>query len=240
MDRVLFRIISPDEVIAFRWQKAFHKEGWRTAVSEGCPENASCPGGQAELLLVEICPAGIRTPDDLSRVRGRCRPVSLMVFGEQGRTPNGQISSLLEAGADDFIYKNLDERVLVAKLKAHVRRLMPTIEEAASKVASTRGDIQIDRSRRAVRIEVRSGKYAELENLTQKEFDILAMLVKNEERVLSRENMLEHLWGDGAEEVYSECIDKHIESLRRKLGMYGKRIKTVYGSGYMFLGNPRT
>ena len=62
------------------------------------------------------------------------------------------------------------------------------------------------------------------------------MLVDQEKRVVSRESMLEKLWGDCAGDVYSDCINKHVESLRKKLGLYGRKVKTVYGSGYMFTG----
>jgi DNA-binding response OmpR family regulator len=97
--------------------------------------------------------------------------------------------------------------------------------------------IEIDRARRAVQIEARDGKHTEVLNLTPKEFGILSLLVAHERRVTTRETMLEKLWGDGANDVYSECIDKHVESLRKKMGRYGKKIKTVYGSGYIFTGN---
>ena len=113
---------------------------------------------------------------------------------------------------------------------------MPTINEAAAKLTSCGGALLIDQDRRSVRITGKTGKHTELVNFTQKQFEILTMLVSEERRVISREAMLERLWGESAEQVYSECVDKHIESLRRKLGIFGKRIKTVYGAGYMFTG----
>ncbi|MDA8244939.1 MAG: response regulator transcription factor [Elusimicrobia bacterium] len=237
MDNLLFHIISPAPVISGRWRSAFAKEGWTALVSPGAGESPAHSGGRVELALVEICVPSFRSQEDLKSLLKARRPVSLLIFGEQARVSNTQIAAFLEAGADDFVFKNLDERVLVAKLKAHVRRLLPAIQEAAARLSSSCGEVQIDKSKRAVRVAVKRGKFRELENLTQKEFEILSLLVNNEAKVLSREAILEKLWGDSAGEVYSECIDKHIESLRRKLGLYGRKIRTVYGSGYMFVGS---
>ena len=237
MNAFIFQIISTDSTISCRWQKAFQKEGWLTAIEACCPAEEITQTGPAEIYLIELGIPGCRNQEDLKSVLRTRKPVSSLVFGDPQKVSNSQIAAFLEAGADDFIYKNIDERVLTAKLKAHLRRIMPVIVEAAEKVTSRNGDIEINRNRRMVRLEAREGKYMEISNLTQKEFDILSMLVGHEQKILTRECILEALWGERGADIYSECIDKHIESLRRKLGIYGKRIKTVYGSGYMFTGN---
>ena len=206
------------------------------AVDASCYLLKESCADRAGIYLIEICGQGCANQEDLKCMLKAHKPVSTLVFGDPQKVPNSQIAAFLDAGADDFVYKNLDERILVAKLKAHMRRIMPAITEAAAKIASSSGDIKIDRGRRTVNIEGRPGKCTEISTLTQKEFDILAALVARERQVVSRESMLEDLWGESADSVYSECIDKHIESLRKKLGTYGRRIKTVYGSGYMFTG----
>lgn len=239
MTSLTFYIISADTGIATRWRKAFQKEGWNVASEDSCNPAGKATSGGAELDLIEIGSPHYETPEELRNAIKARHPVSLLTFGDQ-KTSNTRITAFLEAGADDFIYKNIDERVLVAKLKAHIRRIMPVIAEAAAKCVSSSGGIEIDSCRRAVKIEAKSGKHTELSNLTQKEFDILAILVGNEKRVVTREAMLEKLWGCDAANVYSECVDKHVESLRRKLGLYGKKIKTIYGAGYMFTENNKS
>ena len=237
MTDLFFCIKTTDRTILNRWQSAFKKEGWATKDC-GCL-NAPCTDSCGmKLALVEVGTTSCKTPDDLREILKKRKPVATLAFADPENISNSQIAKFLECGADDFIYKDLDERILVAKLKAHMRRLTFAIHEAMSQVESSCGDIKIDRSRRAVKV-ARHGKYAEIANLTEKELDILTMLVGNEKRVISRETMLETLWGNGATEVYSECIDKHIESLRRKLGLYGKKIKTIYGAGYTFTGNSK-
>jgi len=234
MSALVFHIISADRTISGRWHKAFQKEGWLTAIDASCcPLEENC-ADRAGIYLIEISSPECRNQEDLKVILKARRPVSTLVFGDSQKVSNSQIAAFLEAGADDFIYKNIDERVLVAKLKAHMRRIMPAIVEAADKVVSRNGDIEVNRGRRVVKLEAREGKYTEISNLTQKEFDILSMLVGHEQKILTREFMLQELWGERGADIYSECIDKHVESLRRKLGLYGKRIKTVYGSGYMF------
>jgi DNA-binding response OmpR family regulator len=233
MTAPIFRIISDDKVIVARWQKALQKEGWTVTTSGLChevPPASNAPG----IYLIEIGPAACNAPEDLKKLQGPGKSLSTFVFGDAQKITNRQIAAFLEGGADDFVYKNLDERVLMAKLKAHIRRIMPAIKEASQRCASGSGDIKRDSKQRSVRIESGHGKYTELLNLTQKELDILTLLLGHEKQVVTREAMLEKLWGDKAADVYSECVDKHIESLRRKLGLYGKRIRTVYGTGYMF------
>jgi len=236
MGTLIFQIISSDITISSRWQTAFRKEGWTVAAVSCCPPEEGNCANSARLDLIEIGIPGCKNAEELRSVLQANKPLFALVFGDPQKVSNSQIAALLEAGADDFVYKNLDERVLVAKMKAGMRRLLPAITEAAAKLASSSGDIKIDRSRRTVKIKAGRGKYTELSNLTEKEFDILSMLVDQEKRVVSRESMLEKLWGDCAGDVYSDCINKHVESLRKKLGLYGRKVKTVYGSGYMFTG----
>jgi len=223
-----------DQTVRNRWQAAFTKEGWETRVFDG--RHAACAGGgSAELDLVEIGSQLCRTPEDLQKVIKARNPVVTLAFATQQSISNSQIVQFLESGADDFVFSNMDERVIVAKLKTYIRRLAPLISKTLSALASSGGDIKIDRNNRTVMIRTISGKHTELLHLTQMELAILAMLVGNEKQAISRDIMLEKLWGSEATEVYSNCIDKHIEILRRKLGPSGKRIKTIYGSGYMFI-----
>ncbi|HNW45622.1 MAG TPA: helix-turn-helix domain-containing protein [Elusimicrobiales bacterium] len=73
-----------------------------------------------------------------------------------------------------------------------------------------------------------------LENLTPKEFEIFYRLLGSEEAVVSRESLMEEIWQEKSGKVNSETIDKHVETLRHKLGTYGRNIRTVYGTGYTY------
>jgi len=231
---LVFCITTADQTLLARWQAAFKKEGWRTSVFS-CID-ALCAGAcRAELDLVEVCSPLCRSPEELLRVITNRKPVATLAFATRENISDSQIAKFLGAGADDFIFANVDERVLVAKIQTYLRRMAPAISEALSKTESSSGDIRIDRAGRVVMITTGTVESAELLHLTQTELEILSMLVDSEKRVVSREMMLEKLWGSNATEVYSHCISKHIETLRKKLGPHGRRIKTVYGSGYMFI-----
>jgi len=95
------------------------------------------------------------------------------------------------------------------------------------------GDLEVDRVRRVIRTGL-GKKPSSLGNITPKELDILATLVCNEEHVVTRSFLMDEIWKEKSGQVNCETIDKHVETLRNKLGAYGKNIKTVYGSGYMY------
>jgi DNA-binding response OmpR family regulator len=130
----------------------------------------------------------------------------------------------LDLGADHYLPKPFHLPELVARLRALVRR-----KQAAGSAAITVGKLRI----------VPEDKIVEVENapvdLTVTEFDLLHFLVVNQERVLSRSAILEHVWGDLAERMdRDDFLYAHIKNLRRKLMDKGctDLIKTVYGIGY--------
>lgn len=233
MNKLIFCITTVDQTVINRWQDAFKKEGWEAEVFN-CLGTLCAGACRAELDLVEVGSPLCGTPEELQKVIKNRKPVATLAFATRKNISDAQIVKFLGAGADDFILADMDERVLVAKIKTYMRRLEPAIAAALAKVESNSGDIKIDRARRVVSIRTGPGECAELLHLTQKELEILSMLVGSEKRVVSRRRMLEEIWGGNAAEVYPHCISKHLETLRKKLGPHGRRIKTVYGSGYMF------
>jgi DNA-binding response OmpR family regulator len=235
MSDLLFRIMTTDRLVITRWPAAFKKEGWETAVTQASDTSAQGTTSHAELILAEVCSSLCGTPEELEKFIKERHPVATVAFASPQSISNSQVIKFLGAGADDFIFSDTDERVLVAKLKAYLRRLGPAIDEPAAKTISACGLIKIDRARRRVELRLRHSKEPQILSLTQKELEILSLLVNNENQIVQREAMLEKLWGCDATEVYSNCINKHIETLRKKLGPLGKRIRTVYGSGYMFV-----
>ena len=128
----------------------------------------------------------------------------------------------LELGADDYIVKPFSPKEVVARVRAVLRRARPLTEGAALVI----GQLVIDVARHTVRVD--GGPVP----LTPKEFDLLRTLAEARGRVLSRELLLDRVWGyTAAEEIESRTVDVHVRRLRMKLGGEGRRIVTVKGVG---------
>jgi DNA-binding response OmpR family regulator len=129
----------------------------------------------------------------------------------------------LEMGADDYVVKPFSPRELVARIRAVLRRARP----APGTAPVTVGRLSIDAAAHTVTVD--GAPVA----LTRREFDLLRALVDARGRVLSREFLLDHVWGyTAAGEIESRTVDVHVRRLRQKLGPEGQRIGTVTGVGY--------
>ena len=129
----------------------------------------------------------------------------------------------LELGADDYVSKPFSPRELAARIKAILRR----VEQRSTDEILTLGEIELRRDARDVTV---GGAAVEL---TSKEFDLLACFLEHPGIVLSRERLLDLVWGmtyPGG----TRTVDVHVAQLRRKLGM-PESIRTVRGSGYKLL-----
>ncbi len=134
----------------------------------------------------------------------------------------------LDAGADDYVQKPFRMMELLSRIRALLRRAetygAPT-EAVADSYRS--GGLEVSPSRHLVKV---NGQDVAL---TLKEFELLCLLLENRGIVLSRDKILDKVWGDtmGRE---SRTVDVHIRTLRQKLGPCGERIETVRGIGYKF------
>jgi DNA-binding response OmpR family regulator len=127
-------------------------------------------------------------------------------------------------GADDYLSKPFSIKELVARIKAVLRRGKST--EIKSKIL-TIDNLELDLSRKSLTIDH--------ENilLTRKEFEILAMLITNKGKFLSRQEILDRIWSDDVI-VTERNVDVNIARLRKKIGVFGDSIKGRSGYGYCF------
>jgi phosphate regulon transcriptional regulator PhoB len=131
----------------------------------------------------------------------------------------------LEMGADDYVAKPFSPKELVARVRAVLRRS----QRVATEPVLRAGGLTLDAARHEV---VAAGQAVDL---TPKEFDLLQALMEAAGRVLSRERLLERVWGYArSDEIESRTVDVHVRRLRAKLGDEGRRVATVTGVGYRF------
>lgn len=231
-------IVTRNLDLAERWGELLKNSG----------ANTKCIASIADLSMVApVCGRGLALLD-IENDRECCPSgilkfceahpgISIVLFGKSAKVSDRDIAAFLEAGADDFIPEEIDERVLLAKLRAYVRRSHPRLDSVSSLLVSKKKYIKADRASRLVSVKDPAGKWVELPGFTAREFDLLCAFLFNCGRVMCRSYLMDMVWGDEAQSVNSETVDKNVESIRRKLGRYGAGIHTVYGSGYMFKEN---
>ena len=143
------------------------------------------------------------------------------------RTSEGDRVIGLDAGADDYVTKPFSLRELSARVRAVLRRGKPRSLQPAP--ALYRGKHLIaDFDAVAINVDGESVR------LTRREFELLRYLVENRNRVLSRDRLLERVWGYDRL-IETRSVDVHVGRLRGKLGEAGKQIETVVGLGYRFV-----
>ncbi len=132
----------------------------------------------------------------------------------------------LDTGADDYLTKPFGMMELVSRIKAVLRRSGKTSDKSDMSVAG----VHVDVKRHEVTVD---GKIV---SLTLKEFELLERLIRNQNIVLTRDQLLEDIWGYdfGGE---TRTVDVHVRTLRQKLGEKGEIIETVRGVGYRVGGN---
>lgn len=178
---------------------------------------------QPDLVLLDLMLPGRHGLEVLAHIRqGSDRPVILLsALGDERDRVRG-----LELGADDYVVKPFSPREVAARVRSVLRRSAP-----APSPATGFGEVSIDLDRREVT------KADDRVELTRLEFDLLAHLVANPGRVISRDDLLRAVWQSSADWQDPATVTVHVRRLRQKLEddpSEPTHILTVYGVGYRF------
>ena len=160
-------------------------------------------------------------------LRGRPATAHIPIIILTARTGEADRVAGLDLGADDYVTKPFSLRELAARVRAVLRRRQTGTPPASANVfkgAHLSADFD------AVAIAVDGAPI----RLTRREFELLRFLVENRNRVLSRDRLLERVWGY-ERFVETRSVDVHVGRLRAKLGAAGQQIETVVGLGYRFV-----
>lgn len=161
-------------------------------------------------------------------LRGRPSTASIPIIMLSARTAETDRVSGLDLGADDYVTKPFSLRELAARVRAVLRRRQSG-EAAGSPMNVYKGE-HLVADFDAVAISVDGSPV----RLTRREFELLKFLVENRNRVLSRDRLLERVWGY-ERFIETRSVDVHVGRLRAKLGRAGQQIETVVGLGYRFI-----
>ena len=159
-------------------------------------------------------------------LRGRSDGRHLPIIMLTARTAENDRVSGLELGADDYVTKPFSLRELNARVRALMRRSARPDERVPASYKGTRLSADFDAV--AVAVDGQSIR------LTRREFELLRYLVQNKNRVVSRDRLLERVWGY-ERSVETRSVDVHVGRLRGKLRDAGRQIETVVGLGYRFI-----
>ena len=212
------------------------KNGYKVTVADnGIDGLNEALSNVPDLILLDIMLPGLDGLEVCKRLRMEKRTKKVPIFMLTAKSEELDKVLGLELGADDYITKPFSIKELIARVRAAMRRISDSsteepVEKESSKILKVK-DIQIDIEKYEVQ------KNGEKIALTLKEFELLKMLVENRGKVLTRDFLLDKIWGY---EYVGETrtVDVHIRHIRQKISYdegSDQMIETIRGVGYRFM-----
>jgi DNA-binding response OmpR family regulator len=216
-------LVEDEQNIASLLKLYLGGEGFEVAwVSDGARALDEAERLEPALVLLDVMLPGMDGFEICRRLRARSRtPIIMLTARDQ------EVDRVvgLELGADDYVTKPFSPRELVARVKAVLRRTQESEPAPPKPEMLALGPVVVVPARR----ETRAGD--RVVELTAKEFDLLAFLLRSPGIVFSRDLLLEKVWGYDRP-VDTRTVDSHVRTLRAKLGEAAGIVKTLRGVGY--------
>ncbi|HOY08485.1 MAG TPA: response regulator transcription factor [Candidatus Omnitrophota bacterium] len=224
---VLILIVEDEKDIVKMLEYNLQKEGYRTvAVSNGEEVVRAAVQGQPDLILLDLMLPGMDGFAVCQELRKHGQTAAVPIIMLTAKSQEADKIVGLELGADDYVTKPFSPRELSARIKAVLRRSQ---RQRQTPEILRIGDLAIDFSR--IRVTFKD----KVVDLTAKEFELLKTLIQARGRVLSRDYLLDTVWGlDHATEIQTRTVDVHVTTLRKKIRAAAGHIITVKNYGYRF------
>ena len=226
MDKKRILIVDDEKNIRNVIKEYARFEGYETFEAEdGMEAVEMCSKESYDLIIMDIMMPRLDGYSAVREIR-KSKQIPVIMLSARGEEYDKLFG--FELGVDDYVTKPFSPKELLARMRAVIKR--SSVQEKADEKQTMKFEgLEIDISGREVIVD---GKIA---SLTPKEYDLLFYLVRNKGIALSREKLLEEVWGY---DFYGDdrTVDTHIKMLRNSLGEYRKFIITLRGMGYKFDG----
>jgi two-component system alkaline phosphatase synthesis response regulator PhoP len=203
------------------------KEGYKVIVADdGEYALDMAKSRQPDLILLDLMLPGLDGLEVCKELKNERKTKLIPIIMLTAKEQESDKVVGLELGADDYVTKPFSPRELMARMKAVLRRGK---EKDKLPEVLKLGDLMLDFSKISVAVKDKPVE------LTAKEFELLKTLIQAKGRVLSRDYLLDNVWGfNHAIEIQTRTVDVHIRTLRKKLKSAAKYILTIKGYGYRF------
>ncbi len=227
-ERIL--IVEDERAVARGLEYGLAKEGFSVLIAETGQKALDMARTQKpHLILLDIRLPDINGFDICRQLRAEGMRQPILMLTARDESVDKVLG--LELGADDYVVKPYDLRELISRVRALLRRAYGELAEARQGECITFGDIELDLGQLQV---LRSGKPVPL---TPIEFRLLRYLVTHPNRPVSRESIIDAIWGYPSDVGSDRTVDVHIRHIREKIesdSMHPRWIVTVRGVGYKF------
>lgn len=220
-------IVDDEDAILQLLEYNLVKEGYQVDMARSGEEAlAKARRSHPDLMVLDLMLPGIDGLEVCRELKADRSTAGIPIIMLTAKTEDSDIVAALELGADDYVTKPFSPSVLVARIRAGLRRRKERTAPEVDRLVSL-DDLIVD----PVRHEVKLG--AQVLDLTATEFAILYLLARRPGWVFTRSQIIEQIKGSDYP-VTERSVDVHIVGLRKKLGAAGLRIETVRGVGYRF------
>jgi DNA-binding response OmpR family regulator len=217
-------IVDDEEDLCEILQYNLNNEGYNTDIAHSAEEALKKPLDKIDLILLDVMMGAMSGFKFADKLRKELKIEIPVIFLTAKDTENDILTGF-SLGADDYISKPFSVNELTARVRAVLKR--SRTDKVENKTILQFDGFDLDTTRKRLII---NGERVEL---TRKEYEILKILLENQGKVFSREDLLMRIWGQDVI-VTERTVDVNITRLRTKLGKYGSSLRNKTGYGYYF------